>query len=99
MISSEIQFSGNNAEIFVDCFADVSSINKITVKCELQQFDSSWKTIKTWNESKNNSEISFIKTYPVKKNYSYRLKLTVDAYKDSNLMEQVVDIFPSEYFQ
>lgn len=98
-VGSNLEFSGDYAEIDIACTADVNDVDKITAKCELQQFESSWKTIKKWSESRNGSEIMYSKSYPVYKNYSYRVKVTVSAYKDGILLEEVVDEGPYEFFQ
>lgn len=98
-IGSNLEFSGDYAEIDITCDADANDVDKITAKCELQQLDGSWKTIKSWSESRNGSEIMYSKSYPVYKNYSYRVKVTASVYKDGKLLEQVVDKGPYEFFQ
>lgn len=98
-LGSNLEFSGDYAEIDITCAADVNDVDKITAKCELQQFDGSWKTIKSWSESRNGSEIMYSKSYPVYKNYSYRVKVTASVYKNEKLLEQVVDEGPYEFFQ
>lgn len=98
-IGSNLDFSGDYAEIDITCDADANDVDKITAKCELQQLDGSWKTVKSWSETSNGSEIMYSKSYPVYKNYSYRVKVTASVYKDGILLEEVVDEGPYEFFQ
>lgn len=98
-IGSNLDFSGDYAEIDIACDADANDVDKITAKCELQQFDGSWKTIKKWSETSNGSEIMYSKSYPVYKNYSYRVKVTASVYKNGILLEEVVDEGPYQFFQ
>lgn len=85
--------------ITVTCDSDFDETNKITAKCELQQYDGSWKTIKTWTETNNDSVISYTKEYAVAKNYSYRLKITVSAYMNSTLMEKVTGEYAETFYR
>ena len=39
------------------------------------------------------------KTYGIAKNYSYRLKITAKAYKDTKLLETVTETFDYGYYQ
>lgn len=86
------------AKVSVTCDADFE-VNKITAKCELQQLDGSWKTIKTWKETDNNHAITYTKNYGIYKNYSYRLKVTAYMYVDSKLVETVTETFDQGYYQ
>ena len=70
----------------------------MVVKCELQQYDGGWKTIKSWEESEDDYVISFEKNYGVYKNYSYQIKLTAKAYKDGSLLESATEYFPYGYY-
>lgn len=87
------------ANISVNCYSDATEVNKVMLKCELQQFDGTWKTIKTWKETENDSFIIYDKSYSIAKNYSYRLKLTAYAYKDSKLLETVTENFDQGYYK
>lgn len=98
-IGSNLEFSGDFADVNIVCDADAFDVDKITVKTELQKFDGSWKTVKSWSESRNASTIRYSKSYAVAKNYSYRVKVTASVYKDSKLLETVVDEGPYEFFQ
>ena len=86
------------AKISVTCDADFE-VNKITAKCELQQLDGSWKTIKTWRETEQDHAIRFAKDYAIYKNYSYRLKVTAYMYVDSKLVKTVTETFDQGYYQ
>ncbi len=100
MITAGMDINSNNiAEISVTCDSDMFDTNKITAKCELQQLSGSWKTIKSWSETNNDSYIMYTKEYAVAKNYSYRLKVTASAYKDSKLLETVTEYFDYGYYQ
>lgn len=99
-LGSNLSFSGDYAKVSIVCDADPTDVDKITVKCELQQFkDSYWNTVKEWTESRDGALIRYTKSYPVAKNYSYRVKTTATVYKDSNFLEEVVDEGPYEFFQ
>lgn len=97
LISSGMDVDDNNyATISVIADAQAYDVDKVVVKCELQQLvNSSWKTIKTWNEENNDCYILFEKNYAIAKGYSYRLKTTVKAYKGNTLLETATSY--SEY--
>lgn len=86
------------AEISVTCGADTLTVNNMVSKCELQQFDGKWKTIKSWNDSNDDSAIMYTKDYAIAKNYSYRLKITASAYWDSTLLESATEYFDYGYY-
>ncbi len=89
-IAADLGFDSNGyAFVSVMCDADANDVDKISVKCELQQYDGGWNTIKTWTETKNSSAIMFDKEYAVAKGYSYRLKITASVYSDPILLEKV----------
>lgn len=89
----------NIAKISVACNSDVFDTNKIVAKCELQQLDGSWKTIKTWKEENNSTCLLYDKEWAIAKNYSYRLKVTAYTYKDSVLLESATEYFDYGYYQ
>ncbi len=88
----------NGVDIEVMCDADVTETDKIKVVCELQQYDGSWKTIKSWTETRNNTCIMFSKSYAVYKNYSYRVKITASTYKNSVLLETVTGYYEETFY-
>lgn len=99
MISADMEVDDwNAAQISVICNSDIFDTNRLKVKCELQQLNGSWKTIKTWTEENDDSTISFDKEWAIAKNYSYRLRVTVSAYKDSKLLETVTENFDYGYY-
>lgn len=89
----------NAASISVTVNCDAYDTNKVKAKCELQQLDGSWKTIKSWSETNDDHMISYSKEYAVAKKYSYRLKVTAYAYMDSKLLETVTEYFDYGYYQ
>lgn len=89
----------NIAKILVACNSDAFDTNKIEAKCELQQLDGSWKTIKTWREENNSNSLMYDKEWAIAKNYSYRLKVTAYTYKDSILLESATEYFDYGYYQ
>lgn len=89
----------NAASISVTVNCDAYDINKVKAKCELQQLDGSWKTIKSWTETNDDNYIMYSKEYAVAKKYSYRLKVTAYAYMDSKLLETVTEYFDYGYYQ
>lgn len=99
-MAADMDFDDNNiVSIEVMSDADDRDADKMTLKCELQQYNGSWKTIKTWTETENDSSIWYSKEYAVTKNYSYRIKLTASAYKDSILLERVTDYFEEQFYR
>ena len=50
-MGGNLDFEDNNV-VYVDVMsdADVNDVDKMTLKCELQQYKGGWKTIKTWTE-------------------------------------------------
>lgn len=100
MISADMKVNNHNiAKISVTCDSNMFDTNKVIAKCELQQLNGSWKTIKSWSETNNDSYIMYSKEYAVAKKYSYRLKVTASAYKDSKLLETVTEYFNYGYYQ
>ncbi len=89
----------NIVKISVACDSDAFDTDKIEAKCELQQLDGSWKTIKTWREENNSSCLLYHKEWAIAKNYSYRLKVTAYTYKDSVLLESATEYFDYGYYQ
>lgn len=89
----------NIAKISVACNSDAFDTDKIEAKCELQQLDGSWKTIKTWREENNGTGLLYHKEWAIAKNYSYRLKVTAYTYKDSVLLESATEYFDYGYYQ
>lgn len=100
MISGDMDIiSPNMAKVWVDASGEShNGMNRIKVKCELQKKNGSWKTIKTWSEVFNDIMISYTKEYPVETGYEYRLKLTVYAYNNNTLLEQVTEFFDYGYY-
>lgn len=99
-IAAGIDFDDNGiVTVSVMCDADSRDVNKITAKCELQQYDGSWKTIRTWTETNNDSIIRYSKTYAVAKNYSYRLRVTASAYQNSTLKERVTGEYDETFYR
>ncbi len=99
MISADMKVNNHNiAKISVTCDSNMFDTNKVIAKCELQQLNGSWKTIKSWSETNKDSYIMYSKEYAVAKKYSYRLKVTASAYKDSKLLETVIEYFNYGYY-
>ena len=63
------------------------------LKCELQKYDESWETIKTWTETETGTIVNYEKTYAVTSGYEYRLKVTGYAYSGSTLLESATEYF------
>lgn len=99
MVTADMEtYDSGWATISVICDANYD-VNKITAKCELQQLDGRWKTIKTWKETEQDHSILYTKDYAIYKNYSYRLKVTAYMYVDSKLVETVTETFDQGYYQ
>ena len=92
-IQGVLEVSDGNAEIEVYCNAATVGVTKVTAKCELQQLDGSWKTIKTWTETESGTSVHYFKSYAVSENYSYRLKITGAAYNGTTLLESATVYF------
>ena len=100
MLSGDIVITSDNvADIVVVCDCSPAEANKVKVTTELQQLNGSWKTIKTWTVTKNGTAYGMEKTYGIAKGYSYRLKVTARAYKDTKLLETVTETFDYGYYQ
>lgn len=87
------------ANVDIMCDGDARDIDKITAKCELQQYDGGWHTIKTWSETENDSIVRYEKSYAVAKNYSYRIKVTASVYKGSKLLEEVTECYSEQFYR
>jgi len=87
------------ATITAECRADYMTVDQVKLKCELQQLDNSWKTIKTWTETANKNSIIYEKEYAIYKNYSYRLKITSYVYSNGTLLETATENFDYGYYK
>lgn len=78
-----ISHSGTVASVSANVKA-ASSINKITIKMELQKKSgSSYGTVKTWSSTTNSSSASLRKTAVVSSKATYRVKTTFTLYSSS----------------
>ena len=93
LIEGSIDISNEVAEIIVSCDATRDDVTKVKVKCELQKYDESWETIKTWTETETGTIVNYEKTYAVTSGYEYRLKVTGYAYSGSTLLESATEYF------
>lgn len=99
-IAPDMHFKDSSlVHVDVMCDADDNDVDKMTVKCELQQYNGSWKTIKTWTQTENDSIVWMEKDYAVAKNYSYRLRITASVYKNSVLLEQVTGEYAEQFYR
>ena len=92
-ISGSIDITDGVADIVVMCDASTADVTKVKAKCELQKYDRSWETIKTWTETATGTIVNFEKTYAVASGYDYRLKITGYAYNGSTLLESATEYF------
>lgn len=92
-ITASIDIDDGIATISASCDAVDSNVTKTKIKCELQKYDDSWSTIKTWTVSDNEVIVSMEKTYAVASGYDYRLKVTGYAYNGSTLLESATEYF------
>ncbi|MFT4105631.1 MAG: hypothetical protein QM657_07720 [Lacrimispora sp.] len=100
MITGRMKVDDKNyAKITVACSSDKIEVTKVTAKCELQQLEGSWKTIKSWSESSAGRNIAYTKEYGIAKNYNYRLKVTASTYKNSTLLESATEYFDYGYYE
>ncbi len=98
-IAADLDFDDyNGVDITVMCDSDVTETDKIKAVCELQQYNGSWKTIKSWTETRDDVCVMFTKYYAVAKNYSYRLKITASTYKNSVLLETVTGYYEETFY-
>lgn len=68
------------------------------VKVELQRYNGGWSTIKTWTDTHSNFADVYEEPSPAK-GYSYRLKLTHQAYKGSTLVETINSTSNTVYYK
>lgn len=74
--------------------ATTSSADSVKLIVELQRYeDNKWNTIKSWEDNQGVTFAAVNEKYAIKKGYSYRLYLTVKAYKGSKLLETATDIY------
>ena len=74
--------------------SSTSSADTVELIVDLQRYeDGNWNTIKSWSDKQNIQYASVYEKYAVAKGYSYRLYLTVKAYKGSKLLETATDIY------
>lgn len=92
-ISAGLDIVDGIAEVYVMCDASNSEVTKVKAKCELQKYDTSWSTVKTWTETESGTIVSYDKTYAVSTDYTYRLKVTGYAYNGSTLLESATEYF------
>lgn len=81
--------SGGSATVSAKGEAYTQGVDNVKLTASLQQQkNGSWTTIKSWSASANARQVLLSKqTYPVAHGYSYRLSITLKAYKDQTLLE------------
>jgi len=71
-----------------------SSADSVEIIVDLQRYeDGNWNTIKSWSDKQNIQFAAVSERYAIAKGYSYRLYLTVKAYKGTKLLETATDIY------
>ncbi len=93
LIEGAIDISDGIANIYVSCDAPRDGVTKVKAKCELQRYDDSWSTVKTWTETETGTFVVYEKTYAVYSGYDYRIKVTGYAYNGSTLLESATEYF------
>ena len=75
-------------------------VDNVKPNASLQQLkNGSWSTITSWPVSSTTRSATLTKqTYPVAHGYSYRLNVTLEAYKGKTLLETVSQIDDYGYF-
>lgn len=83
----------------LSCYActKVSSGYKCGMTMELQQYNGSWDTVKTWTAS-GNTMCALDELWSPAKNYNYRLKITFNAYNSSGTRIETVTKYSSEVY-
>lgn len=81
----------SNGTASVSAWGDAltKGVDNVELTASLQQYkNGSWSTIKSWSASANSRLVTLAKqTYPVAHGYSYRLSITLKAYKGQTLLE------------
>lgn len=71
-----------------------SSADSVELIVDLQKYENgSWNTIKTWTDKKDVKFAAIYEKYAIAKGYSYRLNITVNAYKGNSIIETASDIY------
>jgi len=71
-----------------------SSADSVEVIVDLQRYSNgSWENLKTWTNKVDAQFAAINEKYAITKGYSYRLSITVNAYKGSRLLETASDIY------
>lgn len=77
-----------------------SSADSVEIVVNLQKYENgSWNTIKTWTDKKDVKFASIYENYAVARGYSYRLSITVNAYKGSRIIESASDTYNYGYYK
>ncbi|WP_353094131.1 hypothetical protein [Tissierella praeacuta] len=87
-------------QAMVECYVlgNSSTVTKVNIKAELQQFtNGKWTTIETWTTSSNSYKVTLAKSRQVSKGYSYRVVGNFTDYSGSNSESQVVKSSESRY--
>ncbi|WNX84669.1 hypothetical protein RWV98_19180 [Agathobaculum sp. NTUH-O15-33] len=81
--------SGGTASVSADGSAATIGVDNVKLYASLQQLkNGSWVTLKTWStEADARSTRITTKTWPVAHGYSYRLQISLEAYKNVTLLE------------
>lgn len=67
----------------------------VTVKCELQKLDGTWKTLKSWSES-GNFGVDAGGSYYVSSGYTYRVKTTVKVYNSNGSLRETATEYSNQ---
>lgn len=81
-VGAGLQIQNKTAYLYAECI----TYNKanISVKVELQRYENgTWKTIKTYSNSANDTECVVSEEYAVTSGYDYRTNITVNANGES----------------
>lgn len=76
-----------------------SSADSTELIVDLQRYENgSWNTIKTWTDKKDVKFTTVFETYAIARGYSYRLSITVKAYKGRVVLESASDTYNYGYY-
>ena len=71
-----------------------SSADSVEVIADLQKYENgSWTSLKSWSDKKDIKFATLSEKYAIAKGYSYRVYITVNAYKGNTLLETADDIY------
>lgn len=83
-ISSTVSTNGGTAKVYAR-LRGTSSVTRIVISTELQQYNGGWSTIASWTQTTYGNSATLLKSSSISSGYYYRAVSTFDVYNGGSL--------------